>query len=155
MRTYSIILTASTQTAAKDLISFQAPNNQELQLIAASLSTETVATALQGCVALYRASDIGTGTAALSSVQAWEPTDVVYSTLPGVAALTSLSVAATKVGGPLRRYGADLAKGWFWGQHSGDQYSKIFVPRSGILVLRLDSAISSTALNAELVFELL
>ncbi len=143
-RMYSILMDAVTIAAAKDLISVTVAAYKSLILHELNVTQQGSETSDTGAIQIHRAS----GTAGVGTATTPRPLDPGDAAMGGTT-LTNLTTDET-AGNIITRRAFNTLAGLQWLPPPKNQ---IIVGGQGIIVVRLDIAITSVALNAELIVE--
>lgn len=142
---HSVIMDSVSVSAAKDLVRLTAPAatvatltkpsapGTRLRVKYISVKQDTAASPQTCLVAVYRASDTGTGTATNATTFEAQPETFQGSAVVNLTADTTKSPTE-----PLISESALLTDGWYWESLSDED--DIEIPPGGHFVVRLDSA---------------
>jgi hypothetical protein len=146
MTVYSAILDSVTVTSAADLLLIKA-GSRGLRILRIYATGDDEASVQQAVLAVYRASDLGTGGTDIPA-HSLDPVPLSF----GGLVKGQLAAAATKSPAqPLVQMGANLSEGWFWEQDE-DSGEEIALAAGGIVVIRLETAVTSCNLTIDVKF---
>jgi hypothetical protein len=141
---YSGHVLQSSLTTVKNLLVLTAPSSKVLEILHAAVTNITDETGEQLRISLWRASAAGTG-AATAIVK--KPHEVGDKASDSTLEHTYATMEPTLESDPVVSLGASSLAGWY---HDPIPEERIYVPPSGILVLRIDVAPASVSLLARI-----
>ena len=142
MRRYSVQMNGISVAAAKTLIRITAPATMVLLLLRAKITQSGSVTSTQARGTIQRASTAGTGTA--ETPEKLESGDPVAT----FTAITDLTAEPTLTGDPILDEGFNWLNGMLWVPAPEE---RIWVPPSGIALLRLPTLGATMTVSAEII----